>query len=365
MPTVLAEVEWEACPLEPHRDAELESYVRRTYGALPSSVAYFTPVPWLVRSMPALSVVGAPPLHFDTVLADLIGLVVSQDNSCRYCFGMQRLLLRVRGIPEAHIRELEQNYLEAEIDPRTKAALDFARRLSRAAPRVGALDLAEVRDAGWSPDAIRELAFQSAYCVYMNRLMTISAIPFARAERLATSRLVRWFAPLWRWRLQRRLQTSRESALLSDGGADDAPWSSLVKALSGTNCARPLRETLDAAFASPVLSRRAKALIFAVVARGLDCRLSEREALGVLSETGLDAGEIESILTHLASPRLDEFESALLPFARGTIRGSPAQLQQRTPALAAKYGEARTVEAIGIAALANAVCRLGAVTELG
>ena len=365
MATVLADVEWESCPLGTHRDRELEAYVRREMGTVPPSLGHFTPVPWVVHSMTALGPFNAPPRQCEDVLLDLIGLVVSQDNSCRYCFGMTRMLLRVHGFSDARIRELEHDFLEAGIDPRSKAAMDFARRLSRAAPRIGVTDLAEVRAAGWSADAVRELACISAYSIYMNRLMTVSAVPYEPMERLATAWFVPWVAPIVRFRMRRRLKQAAERARASGEVRADGPWSFLIRALAGTAFARPLRETLDAAFASPVLSRRAKALVFAVVARGLDCAASAREAQGILLESGLAAEQVHAMLTHLDSPELEPVEAALLPFARGTIRGRPAQLQQRTRAFAQTFGDQRTVEAIALAALANAVCRLGARTELG
>lgn len=365
MATVLADVEWEACALGPHRDRELEAEVRREMGTVPSALVYFTPVPWVVRSMTALAPFGAPTLHCDDGIGELIGMVVSQDNSCRYCFGMTRMLLRVHGFSEGRIRELEHDFLEAGIDPRSKAALDFARRLSRASPRIGPSDLAEVRAAGWSADAVRELAFLSAYNVYMNRLMTVSAVPYEQMEKLATSWLVPWVAPIMRFQMKRRLRQAVERARSSAQVPAEGPWSFLVRAFAGTTFAKPLRETLDAALASTVLSRRGKALIFAVVARGLDCAQSARDAHALLRESGLAAEQINAMLTHLDSPELEPIEAALLPFARGTIRGRPAQLQQRTRAFAQEFGDQRTVEAIALAALANAVCRLGALTELG
>src|SRR5512145_2072902 len=136
----LRNVEWEACVLEPRPDAELESYVRRTLGSVPSAVPYFTASPWLVRAMASLSYFGSPLVHLDYTFADLVGLVVSQDNSCRYCFAVQELMMRVHGYSLERLRRLEQDFLEAEIDPRQKLALDFARRISRASPLVCAAD---------------------------------------------------------------------------------------------------------------------------------------------------------------------------------------------------------------------------------
>jgi len=363
MPLVLSDVEWDACVLEPRHDRALEAYVRRELGTVPSAVPYFTISPWVVRSMTKLSYFGAPLVHMDYFLADLVGLVVSQDNSCRYCYGVQRMLMRVHGLPEARNREIEQNFLGAQIDPRAKSALDFARRVSRSAPLVGGADAAGLRAAGWTPDAIKEIAFQAAYNVYMNRLMTVAAIPVASVEKLAEHWALGWIAPVIRVLMRPKLKRSRLAPLPSERYS--GPWEYLVRALADLPCGRELRITLDEAWESPLLPKRAKALVFAVVARGVDCPLAVREATRLLVETGLTPRQIETILTHLGSADLDPIESALVPFARGTIRGRPMQLQQRTRALLEQLKPEQIVEAIGLSALANALSRLGVVTQLG
>lgn len=360
---ILSDVEWDACVFEPRHDRELESYVRKEVGSVPSAVPYFTDAPWVVRSMASLGYFGAPLVHIDYVLADLVGLVVGQDSSCRYCYGMQRTLMRIHGMPEARIRQIEQDFLEAEIDPQTKAALDFARRISRGAPVVTRTDANALVASGWSKLAIAELAFQAAYNVYMNRLMTAIAIPIAPVERIATHWALGWFAPFARLSMRRhwhRVAAERLPEELRVG-----PFSYLVVAFDGLPAARALRTTIDQMWASPTLSQRAKALVMAVIARGLDSAPGEREARRLLEGTGLSAGEIETILGHLGSPALDPIEAAIVPFARGTIRGKPIQLQQRTRALREFLSPAQVVEAVGVSSLANAICRLDAVSQLG
>ncbi len=359
----IRDVEWDACVLEPRHDRDLEAYMRRELGAVPSAVPYFSVSPWIVRAMTTMSYYGAPLVHIDHALAGLVGLVVSQDNSCRYCFGVQRTLMRVHGLPGARIRQIEHDFLEAEIEPRTKAALDFARRVSRAAPLVSGADAAPLLEHGFSPVAIKELAFQAGYNVFMNRLMTVPAIPVASVERAAQHWALGWVAPFARLAMRRRWRPGGVTVL--PPGFASGPWSPIVRALDGLPAARVLRTSIDEALASEVLPRRAKALIFAVVARGLDCGWGCEEATRLLEETGLTPDQIESILMHLGSPDLDPVESAIVPFARGTIRGRPVQLQQQGRALFQRLRPEQVAEAIGTSALANAICRLGVVTQLG
>ena len=40
-------------------------------------------------------------------LAGRVGLVVSQDNSCRYCYAGARALLNLMGVDDQRIRKLE------------------------------------------------------------------------------------------------------------------------------------------------------------------------------------------------------------------------------------------------------------------
>jgi len=136
------------------------------------------------------------------------------------------------------------------------------------------------------------------------------------------------------------------------------PFGTLVARLDGLPAASKLRHTLDAAFDSPLLSRRAKALVFAVVAHGLSCPHSEQEAARLLAEEGLATGEIGEILSHLSSRALDPLEALLVPFARETVRYEPIQVQRRAQALRAQLETPQFVEVVGVAALANALCRL-------
>ena len=67
-------------------------------------------------------------------LIDRIHLVVSQDNSCRYCYGVQRAILRIHGLTDADIERLVRDGQTHDASPAERAAMEFARRVSRADP---------------------------------------------------------------------------------------------------------------------------------------------------------------------------------------------------------------------------------------
>ena len=80
----------------------------------------------------------------------------------------------------------------------------------------------------------------------------------------------------------------------------------------------------------------------------------------VLVAEGLPEGEIAQLLSHLQSPALTPPERALLGFARETVWYQAAGIQRRARALRDEIGAPQLLEAIGVLALANALCRLSA-----
>jgi len=112
-----------------------------------------------------------------------------------------------------------------------------------------------------------------------------------------------------------------------------------------------------------VLPGSVKALMFAVVARTLGCRTSEIEARKLLAAEDFSDDEIDSALLTLRSPRLSHRDARLIPWARNTVYYQTAMVQQQTATLATEIGDAAILEAIGVAALANATVRLAMLLE--
>jgi hypothetical protein len=103
--------------------------------------------------------------------------------------------------------------------------------------------------------------------------------------------------------------------------------------------------------------------MFAIVARSLDCRVSEAEARRLLVADGHSDAEIDKALASLESPRVPAAEARLLPWVRDTVHFQTAQIQGRTRELAALIGDAAALQAIGVASLANATVRLALLAE--
>jgi hypothetical protein len=138
------------------------------------------------------------------------------------------------------------------------------------------------------------------------------------------------------------------------------PYARLVEAFAGSPIAPALGKTLAEMWASPSLTLRCKLLLFAVIARGLGCEVCEREAARAVQTEGLSETDVTNVLTHLDAPGLDPVERLLVPFARETIWYEPAPLQRRARMVRDQLSGTQFLEAVGVLALANGLCRLGA-----
>lgn len=236
--------------------------------------------------------------RLDHGVADLVSLIVSQDNSCRFCCSAVRTLLWAQGMSTARIDRLEQDLARGDLPQRTRAAIAFGRAQSRSGPPAANAACEALRAAGVDNDELKEIAYAVAVTDFNNRVSTIPAIS-----------------------------------------------------------TRPL----EGMWASEHLTRRCKLLMLAVIARGLSCDGCARDLAPALAAEGLDGAPLDRILTHLDGPELDDVERRLVPFARETIWYEPARIQRRARALRQVLSEPQFVEAIGVAALGNGLCRMGAI----
>jgi alkylhydroperoxidase family enzyme len=198
----------------------------------------------------------------------------------------------------------------------------------------------------------------AAASTFMNRVSTLLALPPESLEKMVDKPLFRLLRPLMAWRMR-----SRQRAPEPPPRANDGPHERVVAALGDSPMAGVIRRSIDGAWESTVLPRRTKALMLAVIARALACAYAEAEAREILRREGLGPGDVDAILVTLASPRLDPREARLVPFARETVRYQPAAIQTRLRAVTNGFSDDEVLEAVGFAALANALCRLSVVLD--
>jgi alkylhydroperoxidase family enzyme len=356
MASALEHVAWETCLVEPHRDRALESYARRKTGLPLPAIRYFAPVPWLARAIVDLHPEYGLLMHLDQKIADVLTLVVSQENSCRFCYAAQRSLLWSQGMSQTRIERVEQE-LSAGLAPGTAAAIAFGRSQSRAGPGAAREARQAALRAGFSADAVKEIAFTVAATDFLNRAFTIPAIPARPLERIPDQILMRLIRPLINRILEKHRFRGRATPL---EGTPSIPYARLVEAYRGSPIAPPLARTIEEMLASSLLTQRSKLLMIAVIARGLGCEAGAVDLNQALQRQGLDEPTVAAVLTHLDAPELDETERLLVRFARETIWYDPAALQRRARALLAHLSLPQFLEATGVASLANGLCRMAA-----
>ncbi|MCC6209828.1 MAG: hypothetical protein IT513_02175 [Burkholderiales bacterium] len=363
MTRLLDEIPWSEPLLAPDIDPAWEAELRRRGGNGSEVDRRVAPSPWIREACLGVNTGRASeiPAHLFSVAA----LVTSQENACRYCYGANRAYMKNLGYSEAYIRRIETEAHLAELNGRERALVAFCRNLARSRPRPARAEFDGLVRLGYAPAAAREIALWIALGCFYNRVTILLAAPPEQGYEKWVEAKARWFAligPLTRWQAARRRRGKPDPALSADVlGA--GPYGTVLAPLARLPGARIMKDALDGAFASRVLSRATKALMFAIVARSLGCRASETEARRLLAAEGIGEAEADQALATLSFARLPADEAQLLPWVRETVHVQIARIQARTRDLAGALGAPAALEAVGVAALANATVRLAMLVE--
>jgi alkylhydroperoxidase family enzyme len=358
MSSALANVAWEPCMVPSRPDREIDAYARKRMGLPNPALRYFAPVPWLARAVVDLHGEFGLLMHLEQRVADLVGMVVSQENSCRYCFAAYRAMLWLQGMDRARIERLERELSSGELPPRVRAAIALGRGQSRSGPQGMREAWRAMRREGVGAEELREIAFTVAITDFSNRVHTIPAIPAQPFERMPEQWHVRLLRPLLARVLRKRHSRGQE---MSPAPKPSYLYGEVVAAYAGSPIAGILDRTLREMWASPHLSRRCKLLMFAVIARGLPCERCVLEVGDALEREGLSKPMLAQVLAHLDAPGLEPAERLLVAFARETIWYEPAVLQRRARALREQLdNDEQFLEAVGVVAIANGLCRMAA-----
>jgi AhpD family alkylhydroperoxidase len=355
-PTI-RDVEWLPPLLTEHRDRARVARIKALAGRVDEGLAYFMASDWVPETNAVLNVQLFTRVDLDHELSDLVGLAVSQDNSCRYCFAATRILLVMAGYPRDRVARLEQNLAIQDLDDKGRAMIAFARKLSRSSPHVSAADVESLRRVGLSGRAYRELAAAVSLWVYFNRISTLAALPPQPMEAAPDHWIARIGRPLIGLYLD-RTHHRRGKPVALPAEMRKGPCAGAVNALDGLPVALALRRSIDAMWKSTGIAPRARGLMCATIARALGCPTSQAEATAMLADLGVDAATVNGVLAHLDAPDLSDTERILIRFARETVRYEPAAIQRSAGRLSERLSEREFVEAIGTVSMANMLCRL-------
>jgi len=362
MAQLLNDIPWAEPILPPVSDASWEAEIKRRGAQVGEVDRRVAPLGWLREA--CVGLVTYRPVEVPQRLFHIGAMVTAQENSCRYCYGANRAFLKVLGYSEAFISRIERDLHMAELDDKERAYIAFCRNLARSRPRPSRSARDGLVALGYTPLAVHEMAFLIAMGCFYNRVGILTASPPERAfEQMANGLLGKLLGPVMRVMMARKQRQAQRAQLPDAASLAQGPFGPVTAMLAGLPGAAVIKAALDGAFASAVLTRPAKALMFAVVARTLDCRHSEAEARKLLAADGFDTAEIDTAVSTLDSPRLAAAEAPLLSWVRDTVYYQTPAIQAQTRTLTAQIGTAAALEAIGVAALANATVRLAMLLE--
>ena len=101
---------------------------------------------------------------------EMIAVVVSSTNRCHYCIVSHSAALRKLTKDPALSDQIASDYTAADLEPRERAMLDFAVKLTRASADTTDADVDVLRDAGWTDEDIFDIAQVAAMFNFTNRL---------------------------------------------------------------------------------------------------------------------------------------------------------------------------------------------------
>ena len=101
---------------------------------------------------------------------EMIAVVVSSQNRCYYCLTAHGAAVRQLSGDPVLAEMLVQNYRAAELEPRHRAMLDFAVKLTDAPSTVEEPDRARLRSAGFSDRDIWDVAAVASFFSMSNRM---------------------------------------------------------------------------------------------------------------------------------------------------------------------------------------------------
>ena len=101
---------------------------------------------------------------------EMIAVVVSTVNRCHYCMVSHSAFLRKLTGNPLLVEQLRTNYAYAEIEPRERAMLDFAVKLTERSSGCTEEDVEALREAGWADEDVMDIAEVAAMFNFTNRL---------------------------------------------------------------------------------------------------------------------------------------------------------------------------------------------------
>lgn len=105
---------------------------------------------------------------------EMIVVTVSGVNDCLYCVVAHGALVRVYAEAPKLADQLATNHRSADLAPNHRAMLDFAVKLTESPETVERADLAQLRNQGFSEEAIWDIASVVSFYNLSNRMASVA-----------------------------------------------------------------------------------------------------------------------------------------------------------------------------------------------
>ncbi|SIT04657.1 peroxidase-related enzyme [Neptunomonas antarctica] len=108
--------------------------------------------------------------ELSTLEKEMIAVVVSAQNHCYYCLTAHGAAVREYSGDPVLGELMVMNYRAAELEPRHRAMLDFAHKLTNQPDNIDEADRQSLRDAGFSDQGIWDIANVTGFYNMTNRV---------------------------------------------------------------------------------------------------------------------------------------------------------------------------------------------------
>ena len=113
---------------------------------------------------------------------EMIAVVVSQTNNCRYCVTHHGEALRAHVHDESLLDSLKTDFRRSNTTPKDQAMLMYAAKLTRNPSDASKQDITELRRAGFSDEEILGINLITSYFNFANRIVSGLGIPLEPTE---------------------------------------------------------------------------------------------------------------------------------------------------------------------------------------
>jgi uncharacterized peroxidase-related enzyme len=101
---------------------------------------------------------------------EMIAVTVSRSNQCEYCVAHHSAAMRNYVKDEEFVTKFAEDYRDVKLEPRVKAMLDYALKLTNRPNSVTGKDVGRLRMAGFDDPEILQIALVVSYFNFVNRL---------------------------------------------------------------------------------------------------------------------------------------------------------------------------------------------------